>query len=102
MKARITLVYKDSREAKAISESVSPDNIKTPKNLSVKTANKGRCVETIIRYDGENLMTFQSTIDDLLSCISIAEKALASCEEESSSRERSSHKEEKKITFYSP
>ena len=75
MKARIKLAYKDQRESKAISEAVSPDNIKTPKNLSVKTTSTGRHVETIIRYEGENLMTFQSTIDDLLSCISIAEKA---------------------------
>ena len=78
MEARITLVYKDSREAKAVSESVSPDNIKTSKNLSVKTASRGRYVESIIKYDGENLMTFQSTIDDLLRCVSIAEKAFMS------------------------
>jgi len=31
----------------------------------------------LIMYNGENLLTLQSTIDDLLSCISIAEKTIS-------------------------
>ena len=75
MEARITLVYRDEKEAKTVSEAVSPDNIKPPKGLSVETFNVENRVVASIKYDGNNLMTFLSTIDDLLSCVSIAEKA---------------------------
>jgi len=75
VEARITLLYRDQREAKAVSEAVSPDNAKTPENLSVETSAVDRSVVTSITYDGDNLMTFLSTIDDLLSCVSVAEKS---------------------------
>ena len=74
MEAKIILVYEDQKEAKAVSEAISPDNIKTPKNLSVATSWVKNRVETSIKYDGENLMTILSTIDDLLSSVSVAEK----------------------------
>ena len=80
MEARITLLYRDPREAKAVSEAVSPDNTNTPENLSVQTSAIGNSVVTSIEYEGENLMTFLSTIDDLLSCVSVAEKALLTLE----------------------
>lgn len=75
MEARITLVYRDEKEAKTVSVAVSPDNIKPPKGLSVETFNVENRVVASIKYDGNSLMTFLSTIDDLLSCVSIAEKA---------------------------
>jgi len=39
-------------------------------------------VVTTIRYDGDNIATFMSTIDDLLSCIGTAEKILSAIREE--------------------
>lgn len=80
MEARISLFYRDQREAKAVSEAVSPDNTKTPENLSVHTSAIDNSVVTSIEYEGDNLMTFLSTIDDLLSCVSVAEKALLTLE----------------------
>ncbi|MCW4019613.1 MAG: KEOPS complex subunit Pcc1 [Candidatus Bathyarchaeota archaeon] len=77
MEARITLVYEDRKEAKAVSEAVSPDNIKTPENLSVETLSTDNSVVTSIEYEGDNLMTFLATIDDLLSCASVAEKTFS-------------------------
>jgi len=74
MEAKIILVYEDQKEAKAVSEAISPDNIKVPKNLSVETSRAENRVETLINYEGENLRTLLSTIDDLLSSVSIAEK----------------------------
>jgi len=74
VEARITLVYQDQRRAKTVSEAVSPDNAKTPENLSVETSAVDNNVVTCIHYGGENLMTFLSTVDDLLSCVSVAEK----------------------------
>ena len=76
MEARISLVYQDKRQARAVSEAVSPDNTKTPENLSVETFTDDSCrVLASIEYRGDNLITFLSTIDDLLRCISVAEKA---------------------------
>jgi len=77
VEARIILIYEDQKEAKAVSEAISPDNIKTPKRLFVETTRTNNRVETSIRYDGDNMMTFLSTIDDLLSCVSVAEKTFS-------------------------
>jgi len=77
MEARITLSYRSQKYAKAILDAVSPDNIKTPKNLLVKTIRKNNRVSTSIIYEGENIMTFLSTINDFLSCVSAAEKSLS-------------------------
>ncbi len=75
METEIRLVYKDPKEAKAVSEAISPDNAETPSDLSVKTSWTEKTVTTTVRYDGDNIMTFISTIDDILSCVSVAEKA---------------------------
>jgi tRNA threonylcarbamoyladenosine modification (KEOPS) complex Pcc1 subunit len=75
LEAEITLQYEEEKVAKAIANSVSPDNVKTPSGLSITTANEGKRVVTLIRSGGR-LSTFIATIDDLLFCASIAEKAL--------------------------
>ncbi|MBS7639355.1 MAG: KEOPS complex subunit Pcc1 [Candidatus Bathyarchaeia archaeon] len=82
MEAEITLTYDSEAEAKAIAEAVSPDNIVTPKDLIVETKAMYNRVVTTIRYDGDNIATFMSTIDDLLSCIGTAEKILSAIREE--------------------
>jgi len=76
LEARMTFVYKDREEARAVSRAVSPDNVKTPRNLLVETFSKGNCLVAEVEYEASNLMTFLSTIDDLLSAISVAEKTL--------------------------
>ena len=75
METEIKLVYKSPREAKAVSEAISPDNFETPSDLTVQTFWQEKTVTTKVRYDGDNFMTFLSTIDDILSCASVAEKA---------------------------
>ena len=77
MEAKITLVYKEAREAKAVSEAISPDNLETPSNLLVETYATEKTVATSIKYDGDNMGTFTSTIDDVLSCVTVAEKAFS-------------------------
>ncbi len=77
MEAEIHLVYDDWREAKAISEAISPDNVKTPKDISIETTREKNRITTAIRYEGKNLRTLMSTIDDLLSCVSVAEKTFS-------------------------
>lgn len=74
MEAEIKLSYQNKREAEAVAQAVSPDNVKVPSGLSVKTTKKGSKVFTNVKCETK-LQTFIATIDDLLCCIAIAEKA---------------------------
>ena len=75
MKAEITLKYDDAAEAVAVTKAVSPDNFKVPPGLAIETTSIGNKVVTNIKCRGK-LPTFIATIDDLLFCVSIAEKTL--------------------------
>lgn len=75
MEAEIVLEYDESAFAEAVAKAVSPDNFKTPKGLTVKTSWKNGKVFTSIKCK-KNLPTFIATIDDLLFCVSTAEKTL--------------------------
>lgn len=75
MEATITLEYDDLKIAKAIADAVSPDNYKTPTGLTIKTVRRENCVLTEVKTE-KKLSTFIATIDDLLFCVSTAEKAL--------------------------
>jgi hypothetical protein len=75
LEATITLEYGDAKTADAIANAVSPDNFKTPMGLSIKTASKGSHVLTEVKAEGK-LSTFIATVDDLLFCVSTAEKTL--------------------------
>lgn len=75
MQATITLSYSDEKTAQAITNAVSPDNHKTPPNLTIKTYRNGNTVITEITAK-EKLATFIATIDDLLFSASTAEKTL--------------------------
>lgn len=75
LEATIKLEYSDAKTADAIARAVSPDNFKAPAGLVIKTVRQGNCVLTEIAAEGK-LATFIATIDDLLFCVSTAEKAL--------------------------
>ena len=75
MEAAIILEYEHAKIAEAIANAVSPDNFKTPKGLTVETLQKSGKVLTTIKCKN-SLATFIATIDDLLFCTLIAEKAL--------------------------
>lgn len=77
LEAEIVLTYSSENEAKTISNAISPDNLEAPVGLFIETKALGCSVVTTIKYDGENIATFLSTIDDLLSCASTAEKTLS-------------------------
>ncbi len=76
MEARITLSYKSIREAEAVAKAVSPDNLKTPRGLSVKTMRKGPKVVTLVKCE-RNLESLIATIDDLLMSVQVAERAIS-------------------------
>ena len=75
LEATVTLEYDDEETAEAVAAAVSPDNYKTPVGMVVATTRKGNVVMTEIRAEGK-IATFVATIDDLLFCVSTAEKAL--------------------------
>jgi hypothetical protein len=74
LRAEITLTYGTVREAEAVANAVSPDNVKVPPGLFVKTTRRKNKVFTQVECE-TRLQTFIATIDDLLACVSIAEKA---------------------------
>jgi hypothetical protein len=76
LKAEIRLNYKNEKEAKAIVKAVSPDNVDVPSGLVIKTQRKGPEVVTVINCK-MGLQTIIATIDDLLACVSIAEKTFS-------------------------
>ncbi|MCK5592961.1 KEOPS complex subunit [Candidatus Bathyarchaeota archaeon] len=75
MEAEITLEYDDAKDAEAVAKAVSPDNFKVPPSLSIETKSKENKVITYIECK-RRISTFIATIDDLLFCVSTAEKTL--------------------------
>ena len=73
LEARISLEYDDEKIAEAIVKAISPDNVEYGEMLSVKTFKEGNMVISLV-FCKEKIGTFISTIDDLLRCISVAEK----------------------------
>ena len=86
METEINLVYNDEREAMAVAEAVSPDNIDVPSQLSIVTIRKGNEVNTKIKLDGR-IQTLIATIDDLLACVSVAERTFNVAKANSKSKE---------------
>jgi len=80
LEAEITLSYENEREAEAVAKAVSPDNLEVPPGLLIKTTRKGFKVLTWVRCE-TRLETFMATIDDLLCCVSIAERAFSAAKE---------------------
>ncbi|TET65600.1 hypothetical protein E3J49_01345 [Candidatus Bathyarchaeota archaeon] len=75
MEAEITLEFCSVKYAEAVAKAVSPDNFKAPSDLSIKTTSEGNKVITSIKCR-RKISTFLATIDDLLFCVSTAEKTL--------------------------
>jgi len=76
LEAKILLSYKTVREAEAVVKAVSPDNVRVPQGLFVKTTRREKKVFTMIECE-TRLQTFMATVDDLLSAVSVAERALS-------------------------
>ncbi len=73
LKAELSFVYSTAKEAKAIVEAVMPDNLCVPEALVVRSATRNNEFTSTVHCD-KSLMTFLATLDDLLACISVAEK----------------------------
>lgn len=75
MEAEISFSYRTIGEAEAVAEAVSPDNLRVPSSLFIKTVRRGRSVITRIVCESR-LETFMATVDDLLCAVSVAERTL--------------------------
>jgi len=80
VEAEIRLHYENEREAEAVAQAVSPDNVNVPSGLFVETTRSESEVLTQVQCEMK-LQTFIATIDDLLSCVSTAEKAFSVAKE---------------------
>ena len=81
MEAEVCLSYKSEREAEAVSIAVSPDNVEVPSGLFIETFRRGSQVYTKIDCQ-TRLETLIATIDDLLACVSVAEKTFKLAEKQ--------------------
>ena len=73
LEARLSFTYETELEAEAVVKAVSPDNVEVPSGLRVKTV-KSDCRLLALVDCEKSLETFLATLDDLLACISVAEK----------------------------
>lgn len=76
LETEIKLEYDDPKDAETVAKSVSPDNSKAPAGLSIETTYEGKEVVTYIKCE-KGIHTAIATIDDLLFCVSTAEKILS-------------------------
>ena len=74
MEAEICLSYRNEREAETVTKAISPDNMELPKGLQIETIQHDSEVYTKIKCQ-TRLATLIATIDDLLACVSVAEKS---------------------------
>jgi len=73
--AHLRLCYQSGEEAKAIHDAVAPDNKPLPPGLKIEMALEGR--ELLVDVSClKGLESLWATLDDLLSCIQVAERAL--------------------------
>ncbi len=71
----IRLEYDNEKTAAAVTDAVSPENLKAPPGIFIETTRKDSCVITVIRGEMK-MLSIIYTIDDLLSSASIAENIL--------------------------
>jgi hypothetical protein len=75
LKAELSLAYENAQEAEAVVRAVAPDNLEVPIGLRVETTRRDRCLHTLVHCE-KPLETFIATLDDLLACVSVAERTL--------------------------
>jgi hypothetical protein len=71
----LTLRYTDEETARAVTEAVSPDNFQAPEGMEVSVMRRKTEIDIHILCP-KGVGSLISTLDDLLSCLAAAEKAL--------------------------
>lgn len=80
IRAEVTLQHESAHAARAIAESVKPDNPKI--GPRIVTLRLGRQTRTVI-LGARSVDSLIATLNDLLSCVQAAEKAIASVRKQS-------------------
>jgi hypothetical protein len=74
--AAIEIIYSDAETARFILEAISPDNLQAPQGIMIEARVEGSILKVIVScVRGVGSLT--STVDDLLSCVQAAEKAIS-------------------------
>ena len=73
--AELTLRYRDEETARAVEEALSPDNFQAPEGLELVVVRVKSEINIRVRCP-KGVGSTLSTLDDLLSCLGAAEKAL--------------------------
>ncbi|MFH0897702.1 MAG: KEOPS complex subunit Pcc1 [Candidatus Bathyarchaeota archaeon] len=76
-----SLIYSSVRVARAVASSISPDNLRTPSGLYVRTWNEGKTVKIKIVCT-RRVETMLGTLDDLFACTQVAERAIKAIQTE--------------------
>ena len=80
-KVTLTIDYRDKRIASAIAEAVSPDNLDAPEDIRIESLARGN--QVLAAVGGEtSLERVVSTVEDLLSCVQAAERAIGAAKGE--------------------
>ncbi|MCW4050019.1 MAG: KEOPS complex subunit Pcc1 [Candidatus Bathyarchaeota archaeon] len=74
-KTSITIEYGDQTTAEAIRQAITPDNVDVPEGMTIETVAEDG-VLTITVDTTRSIGSLVATLDDMLSCIQAAEKAL--------------------------
>jgi hypothetical protein len=69
------MLFKGANIARSIMEAISPDNLQSPRGVVIKTKVKDSELHMTISCVG-GIKSLIATLDDLLSCIQAAERAL--------------------------
>ncbi len=78
-RVEITLPYKDPETATSICEATTPDNQEAPPGVTIGSTLRNATLHITVTSTA-GMATLIATVDDLLSCIQAAEKALKEIE----------------------
>jgi hypothetical protein len=73
--AELVLYYSDEETARAVVEAVSPDNFQVPEGMEVSVGRREVEIDVHISCP-KGVGSLIQTLDDLLSCLAAAEKAI--------------------------
>ena len=76
VEAKATIRYSNMEIANAILEAIGPDNCQVPEGIEIKATLIGSVLNLEILCT-KGVGSFITTLDDLLACISAAEKAIS-------------------------
>jgi len=74
-KTVIEIDYGEADTAKAIQKAITPDNLGVPDGMHIITAVQGSVLEIEVHTD-RSIGSLIATLDDMLSCIQAAERAI--------------------------